>query len=136
MQPDNTTHKEIIYKDDFVTIVKEAYEVDGGLVLNQLGGSRTIVSKGMIRYWLFNSDMSVMFYHSEHSKKYGYKSISVPKEGIIKAEFTDNQFFLFNIFGKLLKPFYFSSVSDFNNGFAIVSVESSGYGCLFLWRCH
>lgn len=133
MQPDNTTHREIVYKDDFITIVKEAYEVDGGGFHESSlygGGSRTIVSKGMIRYWLYNSDMSVMFYHSEHSKKYGYKSISEPKEGIIKAEFADNQIYLFNIFGKLLKPFPFSNVSDFNNGFANVSIGSSGYGCL------
>ena len=135
MQADMSENREIVYKDAFITIVKEAYEVDGGLVYQEPShyygwSKRTIVSKGMIRYWLYNSDMSVMYCHSENSKKYEYKSISEPKEGIIKAEFTDNQFYIFNLFGRLLKPFSFTSVSDFNNGFARVQMGKNGYECL------
>lgn len=123
MQANMSNTKEIVYRDAFIAIVKDAYEVDGGK-------NHTIVSKGMIRYWLYNSDMSVVYCHSELSKKLGYKSISEPKEGVIKAEFTDNQFYLFNLFGKLLKPFSFTDVSDFNNGFARIQTGKTGYGCL------
>ena len=134
MQADISENKEIVYRDAFITIIKEAYEIDEGLVYRESDHYelrlRTIVSKGMVRYWLYNSDMSVMYCHSEHNKKYGYKSISEPKEGVIKAEFTDNQFYIFNLFGKLLKPFSFTYVSDFNNGFARVYTYNNDHECL------
>lgn len=119
--------KEIVYKDDFISIVKDIYNADGGLIY---GNWRPIVADGDVRYWLYDSEGKSIISHDGNRGKYGYKAIYEPCEGVIRAEFTDGEWYLFNLFGSLLKPYPFHSTSQFQNGFGRVGMEYLNNTCL------
>ena len=126
--------EKIIYQDSFICIVEDTYEIDGGLSYGLSscpgGVGRSIVSKGMIRYWLYNSDRTVQYFHSDFYKKYGYKSIHKPVEGIIRLEFTDGEWFYFDLFGKPLNKLPFKNATDFRNGFGCIDAATGFDGSL------
>lgn len=109
--------REIVYSDEMISIVKDTFHD----VSSKYGISLHGVKNGTVRYWLYNADGSQQFYHDEDSKNEGYLSISEPSEGVVAVEFYSNCFYLIDVFGKLLTPRSFYSVSSFLNGFAKVS---------------
>ena len=119
-----------IYQDNYISIVEDTYE-SGTLTFtdSSLYGGRThvLVSKGMTRYWLYNSDKSAQYSHSDSYTKYGYKSISKPSEGVVRLEFSDGRWYFIDVFGKPLNKTPFTCASDFLNGFAVVDAMN-GFG--------
>ena len=122
-----------IYQDSYICIVEDTYN-SGTLTIqdSSLYGGRihVLVSNGMTRYWLYNSDKSIQFSHSDNDAKYGYKSISKPCEGVIRLEFADNRWYYLDVFGNPLNRFPFTCAEDFSNGFAVVDAINGFGGCL------
>lgn len=117
----------VIYHDDFVSIVQKNIDSTATFMID---GCTHIIQKGSIRFWLYNSDMSELYSTGDNKAQFGFKNISEPSEGIIRAEFLEGEVYLFNLYGKLIKPFSFTRVTDFQNGFARAFLGNSDEYCL------
>ena len=134
--------QEIVYQDEFISVRKGLFEYDGKSLLdNDLRDKLhlyTNTKKVLTRYWLYNSDGSILYFHDDSGEKCGYEFISSPKEGIVRLKFSDGEWYFMTVFGHLLKSYPFKTASDFQDGVAVVSVDGGGDcfisrdGCLFL----
>ena len=134
--------QEIVYQDEFISVRKGLFEYDGKSLLdNDLRNKLhlyTNTEKVLTRYWLYNSDGSILYFHDDSGEKCGYEFISSPKEGIVRLKFSDGEWYFMTVFGHLLKSYPFETASDFQDGVAVVSVGGGGDcfisrdGCLFL----
>lgn len=134
--------QEIVYQDEFISVRKGLFEYDGKSLLdNDLRNKLhlyTNTRKVLTRYWLYNSDGSILYFHDDSGEKCGYEFISSPKEGIVRLKFSEGEWYFMTVFGHLLKSYPFKTASDFQDGVAVVSVGGGGDcfisrdGCLFL----
>ena len=99
----------IIYQDSFIKIVKGEYHSDEDFNWYD-------INQGDIRYWIYSADGLSVLTHSSDEIEYGYKMVYTPVEGVIRAQFTNNQWYYFNRVGKVLNEFPFKTADEFNNG--------------------
>ena len=99
----------VIYQDSFIKIVKGEYRSDENFNWYD-------INQGDIRYWIYSADGLSLLAHSNDEREYGYQMVYTPVEGIIRAEFTNNQWYYFNRLGNVLNEFPFKTAEDFNNG--------------------
>lgn len=99
----------VIYQDSFIKIVKGEYRSDENFNWYD-------IHQGDIRYWIYSADGLSLLAHSNDEREYGYQMVYTPVEGIIRAEFTNNQWYYFNRLGTVLNEFPFKTAEDFNNG--------------------
>ena len=103
--------QEIVYQDEFISVRKGLFEYDGKSLLdNDLRNKLhlyTNTKKVLTRYWLYNSDGSILYFHDDSGEKCGYEFISSPKEGIVRLKFSDGEWYFMTVFGHLLKSYPF-----------------------------
>lgn len=141
-EEESMEEQEIVYQDEFISVRKGLFEYDGKSLLdNDLRNKLHLYAntkKVLTRYWLYNSDGSILYFHDDSGEKCGYEFISSPKEGIVRLKFSDGEWYFMTVFGHLLKSYPFKTASDFQDGVAVVSVGGGGDcfisrdGCLFL----